>query len=108
MIISLFNEYWLHVGFFWALTIACWLLSGGLEKRNGFPWRVCFSVAAFHIMGYFGMPWLTRINIQLIQWTGLPGIGFASQQVILWKACPIDCRKFFGGQQASPLLITSG
>lgn len=57
MIISLFNEYWLHVGFFWALTIACWLLSGGLEKRNGFPWRVCFSVAAFHIMGYFGMPW---------------------------------------------------
>ena len=69
MIISLFNEYWLHVGFFWALTIACWLLSGGLEKRNGFPWRVCFSVAAFHIMGYFGMPWLTRINIQLIQWT---------------------------------------
>lgn len=73
MIISLFNEYWLHVGFFWALTIACWLLSGGLEKRNGFPWRVCFSVAAFHIMGYFGMPWLTRINIQLIQWTGLPG-----------------------------------
>ena len=72
MIISLFNEYWLHVGFFWALTIACWLLSGGLEKRNGFPWRVCFSVAAFHIMGYFGMPWLTRINIQLIQWTGLP------------------------------------
>lgn len=53
MIISLFNEYWLHVGFFWALTIACWLLSGGLEKRNGFPWRVCFSVAAFHIMGYF-------------------------------------------------------
>ena len=47
MIISLFNEYWLHVGFFWALTIACWLLSGGLEKRNGFPWRVCFSVGVF-------------------------------------------------------------